>query len=146
MKKLEQRRTAFRRKCLHFLQTQAQNLPLLHWESPITKLDRYYHFSPRFQLLISMSPKYQIDKEPCCTSSYSRDLPVSSLSKDETAALPNVWHATKVLLKVVQCEHGNVDLQRCLLRQQQLMRRYILKLKEIKATVNMNCSAPKMFK
>lgn len=65
----------------------------------------------------------------------------SRLSKHKTAALPNVWHATKVLLEVVQGKHGNMDLQRCLLRQEYMLMSYILKLEETKATVYLNSSA-----
>lgn len=91
-----------------------------------------------------MSPKHQIGKKPRCTSSHSRDVPGSRLSKHKIAALPNVRHATKFLLKVVQCEHGNMGLQRCLLKTTTAVDVNILKLKEIKATVNTNCSALKM--
>jgi len=68
-----------------------------------------------------LSIKYHRDKVPAAhrTSNYSkrRDLSDSRLSKHKTTTLPNVWSATKVLLEVVQGKHGNMDLQRRLLRQ-----------------------------
>lgn len=127
----------------YLLSTWAQKVSLLYWKSLVTHWDTHQVTFFIFPFLHGLSGTRQ---ERCHAAQASRnytkmrDLSGSRLGKHRTAALPNVGSTTKVLLEVVQGKHGNMDLQRCLLRQNQLLISYKLKRNEVNKNNYLNSS------
>lgn len=127
----------------NLLSAWAQRVSLLYWESLVTHPDIHQVTSFIFPFLHGLSGTRQgrhHAAQPPRNCTKRTDLSGSRLEKHKTAALPNVWSTTKVLLEVVQGKHGNMNLQRCLLRQKQLLISYKLERNEVNKNNYLNFS------